>query len=99
MNFLGGDLFPCAYKQLFNIDCPICGFQRSFILLINGDFIKSFYTYAPLIPILIYLLVCVVYIISPSKFSKNLINNFGLGVLYIVGCNYIIKAFVYFLEK
>lgn len=98
MNFRNDGLFPCAYKHIFNIDCPICGFQRAFILLIDGDFVESLYMYLPLIPILILLLICVIGVIAPSKFVKNIINHFGIIVLSIVCVNYIIKIFIHLIN-
>lgn len=30
-------LLPCIYKQLFGISCPLCGFQRSLLSLLQGN--------------------------------------------------------------
>ena len=38
-------MLPCIYKQLFGISCPLCGFQRSLLCLLQGnifDCIKFF---------------------------------------------------------
>lgn len=44
-------LLPCAYKQLFGISCPLCGFQRAMLLLFNGHVLDSLYQF-PIWPIM-----------------------------------------------
>ncbi|WP_198659628.1 DUF2752 domain-containing protein [Nubsella zeaxanthinifaciens] len=46
-------LIPCPFKYLFKIDCPGCGFQRSVLALIKGDFPASFELYPPTVPFLL----------------------------------------------
>ena len=38
-------LLPCLNKQMFGIECPGCGIQRSFVLLVKGDFVGAFHMY------------------------------------------------------
>jgi hypothetical protein len=52
-SWLDDHLLPCAYKQLFGIDCPFCGSQRALIELLKGNFVESIKLYPALIPILI----------------------------------------------
>ena len=52
-------LLPCFYKQVLGISCPLCGFQRSVILLFEGQFWESMKMFPPLLPLAITLmLVC-----------------------------------------
>jgi hypothetical protein len=44
---------PCLFKQLTSFDCPGCGMQRSFLLLLRGDVSGSVNTYPALIPVLL----------------------------------------------
>lgn len=44
---------PCLFRQLTHIDCPGCGMQRSFLLLLGGDVAGSFRMYPALIPVLL----------------------------------------------
>lgn len=60
-------LIPCPLKYLTGYDCPGCGFQRSMLALISGDFKNSFYLYPPAIPILLTIVI-------------SLIANYRLGV-------------------
>lgn len=41
-------MFPCAWKQFLGISCPMCGFQRSVIKLLEGDAAGSFAAFPPL---------------------------------------------------
>ncbi len=53
-------LLPCFYKQVFGISCPLCGCQRSVILLCEGRFWDSMKMFPPLLPLTITLLmVCI----------------------------------------
>jgi hypothetical protein len=43
-------MLPCMSKQVFGIDCPGCGLQRSIVLLFKGDLVASFQMYPALFP-------------------------------------------------
>jgi hypothetical protein len=45
-------MMPCISKQVFGIDCPGCGLQRSVALLLKGDFLASFQMYPALVPMM-----------------------------------------------
>jgi len=53
IQWLQEHMFPCFYKQAFGISCPMCGFQRSIIELIKGNFIESFLQFPALFPLLL----------------------------------------------
>ena len=50
-------LLPCAYKQLFGFSCPLCGFQRSMLLLWDGQVQASLIQF-PIWPLMALWLVC-----------------------------------------
>ncbi|WP_316846564.1 DUF2752 domain-containing protein [Pedobacter psychrodurus] len=52
VDWLQNHLISCPFKALTGIDCPGCGFQRSFIALLQGDLSKSWSLYPPTIPLL-----------------------------------------------
>jgi hypothetical protein len=54
IQWLQEHLLPCPFKYFTGIDCPGCGFQRSVIALVQGDFHKSFQLYPPAIPLLLF---------------------------------------------
>jgi hypothetical protein len=82
-------LLPCAYKQLFGIDCPLCGGQRSLLLLINGDWEKSFLLYPPLIPVLLMIGIFAAYLINRNFIRRRFLVRSATIVLIIVMVNYI----------
>lgn len=45
-------MLPCMSKQLFGMDCPGCGIQRSVWLLFQGEFLAAFKMYPAIYPIL-----------------------------------------------
>lgn len=49
MTLLDLPLLPCAYKLLFGISCPMCGFQRSLLLLVQGRVGDSIMMFPPLV--------------------------------------------------
>jgi len=69
-------MFPCAYKQLFGIDCPGCGFQRACIALLKGNLTQSLSLYPAAIPVLITAFVLLVN--SRYKFDQKAYIRKGL---------------------
>jgi len=86
-------LFPCAYKSLFGIECPICGFQRSFIYLLEGRFSDSFHMYPPLIPFLLFLIILGIHLLNKNVVGRKWIERLGAGLLVIIFTSYFIKLF------
>lgn len=82
-------MFPCAYKQLFGFDCPLCGGQRSLLLLINGQWEKSFLMYPPLIPVLLLMGIFAAHLINRNFIRRRLLVRAATIVLIIVMVNYI----------
>jgi hypothetical protein len=82
-------LFPCAYKQLFGIDCPLCGGQRSLMLLVDGHWGKSFLMYPPLIPVLLLTGIFAAYLINRNFIRRRFLVRSATIVLIIVMVNYI----------
>jgi hypothetical protein len=48
-------MIPCLSKTLFGVECLGCGFQRSFLLLLQGDFKGCFQMYPALFTSLLFL--------------------------------------------
>ena len=46
-------LLPCPFKHLTGIDCPGCGFQRSVLALLKGNWMESWHYYPATVPILL----------------------------------------------
>lgn len=91
MSGLNDYLLPCLWKQTFNIDCLGCGFQRSFVLLSNGEFSLAFKMYPAIYTIIIMLLYMVLH--TKYKYSnghKVLLALFVINIIIII-TSYIFK--------
>lgn len=84
-------MFPCAYKLWLGIDCPACGGQRAFYLLIRGKIGNSFLMYPPLIPVLLCVILWLLHLLNKKWVGSRFIRRFSVCVLAIVIFNYIYK--------
>lgn len=93
IGWLERHMLPCAYKSIFGIDCPGCGFQRSFIALLKGDWKDSFLLYPATVPILItavFLLFNLAFRLNNGKLIRKYLF---IGVGLIVFVSYGVKIF------
>ena len=86
-------MLPCLWKKTFHIDCLGCGSQRSFALLIKGDFVGAFNMY----PAIFTLILMVGFLLLHLKFKfqnghKILLGLFIVNISIIV-INYILKFY------
>jgi len=96
LSWLQNHMLPCALKSIFGIDCPICGFQRSFLLLLNGEFSKSFKMYPPLLFALLLILLAFIHLILPKYCKVSLLRKYSALVLIIISINYTAKLAIIF---
>jgi hypothetical protein len=90
VEWLSNHLLPCAYNQLFGIKCPICGFQRAIILLLEGKFLDSIYMYPPLF-LMIGTFIWIFYLLIRKKSLKTKAMKIVLiinAIILIVNCLY-----------
>lgn len=90
IHFLERHMGSCPWKRI-GIECMGCGMQRSFILLLKGEFVASFLMY----PSLYTLIIMFGFLFVHLKFNiknghKILITLFILNIL-ITLVNYLIK--------
>ena len=52
----GSILLPCAYRQLLGFSCPMCGFQRSVLLVADGRVWDGICRFPPMVAIAVVLL-------------------------------------------
>ncbi|MEH6304070.1 DUF2752 domain-containing protein [Olivibacter sp. CPCC 100613] len=67
-DWLQHHLLPCPFKWLTGVDCPGCGFQRAFLLLLRGEWKASIAQYPPTIPLL---LLGIFFLVKKSYFNKG----------------------------
>jgi hypothetical protein len=86
-------MFPCFSKTLFGIECLGCGFQRSFVLLLQGDFSGSFKMYPALLTTFLFLGIIAFSFIQKNKNYNNLIFiSAVLNGIFMIG-GYIYKHY------
>jgi membrane protein insertase Oxa1/YidC/SpoIIIJ len=90
-HFLKEHSVSCSFKKNFHIQCPGCGFQRSFIALIEGNFTDSLKLYPALIPLLSLWLILVLHLIFKFRNGAFIIKYLFLFCVLIIFVNYLIK--------
>lgn len=93
IHWLEDHLMPCFFKTYLGINCPGCGMQRSFIMLLKGEFVESIKMYPALLPTICMICILAIHLIFKLKSGANILKlNFIFTTLLIIG-NYIIKNF------
>ena len=83
-------MFPCISKTLFGIECLGCGFQRAFVLLLEGNFEAAFAMYPAIYSSLILLFFVVLHFVDSKRNYKNILPALVIlnGILMIDGYYY-----------
>jgi CHASE2 domain-containing sensor protein len=83
-------MLPCMNKQIFGIECPGCGIQRSVSLLLDGNFIDALKIYPA-----IFTIILLVGFIGASLLF-NIKNSFKIKIyLLYLNAGIIIISYVY----
>ena len=81
----------CSWKEEWGIDCLTCGFQRSFVALLDGNLLESISLFPATIPLLFTAFYTVLYLWKRFKNGhKVVIASYSLSALLIV-VNYTVK--------
>ena len=84
-------MLPCGIKQLTGFDCPGCGFQRSLLSLLKGDFTQSFEYYPPLTLIIALMFVLILHLFLDLKYGATILKWLFITTNVAVLINYIVK--------
>jgi len=90
-DFLKTHFFSCPYKTNFNIECPGCGFQRSLVALLEGEFRLSLQLYPALLPLLSVWLLVVLHLVFKFKYGAFIIKYLFLFCALIIFVNYVVR--------
>lgn len=71
VEWLSSHALPCFHKQLFGFSCPMCGFQRGIILLLQGDVWGGIVQFPPIVAWFLTLLACIV-LFATKKMTKRI---------------------------
>ena len=83
-------MIPCLSKTLFGVECLGCGAQRSFLLLIKGDFFEAFKMYPAIYVMLLFFGIIGLHFIDKNHNYLKLIKGMAIltGVFMVLGYVY-----------
>jgi hypothetical protein len=81
---------PCIFKAITHFDCPGCGMQRSFLLLLKGDIAGSFFMYPGLVPVLLLFTFLILHITLKIRSGAEI-----LKFAYIICAAIILVSYIY----
>lgn len=85
---------PCLFKKITHTDCPGCGMQRSFLLLLRGDMTASFQMYPALLPVLVLFVILVLHLIFKIRKGALILRYSYLFCAGIILLSYIYKIVI-----
>lgn len=96
LDFFERHLLPCAYKQLFDISCPLCGSQRAFVFLFNGDFSLALRMFPPLIVWIVSIIVLLLdrFVFHRTHYKTLLVSNLIALLLNMLYQNFFSECFL-----
>jgi hypothetical protein len=78
-------------KKLFGIECPGCGSQRSFFLLVNGEFSAAFHIFPAIYSTLLLFVFLGLHFIDKSRDYQKIIIGLAIFNALIMIISYIYK--------
>lgn len=86
-------MLPCMNKQLFGVECPGCGTQRSLAHLSQGEFYEAFIIYPAIYTLIPFFIVLTLHFTNKSRnYNKAIIVLAILNGIVIIG-SYLFKIF------
>lgn len=81
---------PCFYKHYFGLECPGCGMQTAFILLLKGDFIESLKSYPALLPTFFLIGFLILHLIFKFKYGASILKYSFIFTVTVMVLSYTI---------
>jgi hypothetical protein len=81
----------CLSKQLFGVECPGCGIQRSALSFVRGNFIESLALFPALIPFVLFTVVGLLSLIKPLKINLKLVLFLAIFTFSMMVIHYVLK--------
>lgn len=91
ISWLEQNMLACPSKKFLHIECPGCGFQRSFIALLKGDIMSSLMLYPATIPLIVLLVYTFLHVKYKFINGARNLKYFQLICGVIILANYIYK--------
>lgn len=84
-------MLPCFSKQLFGMDCPGCGLQRSVVFLLKGEFIAAFQMYPAIYTLIPLAGTLILNRLTGLKYANQLIIGLSISSVALILINFILK--------
>ena len=91
IHFLERNLGSCPWKKNFGIECMGCGMQRSFILLLKGEFAQAYQLYPPIYTLVLLFGFLAIHLKFNIKNGHKILIVLFILNLIITLANYFIK--------
>ncbi|MAZ29232.1 MAG: hypothetical protein CL868_19445 [Cytophagaceae bacterium] len=88
-------MLPCLNKKLFGFECMGCGFQRSLVFLIRGDFAQALHIYPAIFPLLLLFGFLITTYFVKFRFSTIITTGLALLTCLTILTSYIYKLTTY----
>lgn len=84
----------CTFRELFGIDCPGCGLQRSIIELLKGNLLESLYLYPALLPILAMFVYLALHLAFRFRNGALILKIMFIFNISLISVNYLYKLII-----
>lgn len=91
VQWLKGFMLSCPSKKLLHIECPGCGFQRSFFALLEGDLGRSWQLYPAMVPVVVLMVYTALHVKFQFRLGAVVIKYLFMLVAVIILTFYIYK--------
>ncbi len=81
-------MLSCYSNKYFGVQCPGCGGQRALAFLLDGEFVKAFFMYPPLYPLIVLFLLVGVNLFVKFKNFDKIISILAIINLIVITANY-----------
>jgi hypothetical protein len=87
-------MLPCLSKTLLGFECLGCGFQRSLLLILKGEFVLAFYMYPAIYFLILLAVILIVTRFYKFKDYKKIINGLSMLSISTIVISYTIKHII-----
>ena len=84
-------MLPCLTKKFLGIECFGCGFQRSLILVFQGEFVAAFKMYPAIYTLMLFAAFLIINLFFKFKYAEKIKLILVVLNVVIIVTSYIIK--------
>jgi hypothetical protein len=89
-------MLPCMFKQMIGIDCIGCGIQRSFSLILHGEFSAAFAMFPAIYTTLLFFFSIALFIFDRKHNYQKIVISLAIINAVIMIVSYVYKMrFIY----